>query len=107
MTAEFLAAGAGVLLSLLFSYIPGFASWYGAKDEDMRRLIMLGLLALVGAGAFGLACGGLAADFGISITCDKSGAIGLLKSFGAAAIANQVTYKLTPKSKSRAAARGS
>lgn len=105
MSAEFLAAIAGVILSLLFSYIPGFASWYGAKDEDVRRLIMLGLLALVGAGAFGLACGGLAADFGLTITCDKTGAIGLLKAFGVAAVANQVAYKLTPKSKSRAAGR--
>lgn len=102
MTAEFLAAISGVLLSLLFSYIPGFSKWYGEKAEDIKRLIMLGLLALISLAAFGLACGGLASDFGIAITCDKIGAIALLKAFGAAAIANQVAYGLTPLSQSRA-----
>ena len=106
MTAEFLAAIVGVLLSLLFSYVPGFGAWFGSRNEDMRRLIMLGFLALIALGAFGLSCVGLAAEFGINITCDQAGAIGLLKAFFAAAIANQTAYQLTPKSKSRAAGRG-
>lgn len=102
MTAEFLAAGAATILSLAFSYIPGLSRWYGAKAEDVKRLIMLGLLVLVAGGAFGLACAGLGVDFGIGVTCDKAGAIELLKVLFAAAVANQITYALTPKSQSRA-----
>ena len=96
MSAEFLSSIAGVVLSLLFSYVPGLKVRFGALDGDYKRLIMLGLLALVGAGAFGLSCAGLAADFGINVTCDQAGAIGLLKVFGVAAIANQATYQLSP-----------
>lgn len=103
MSVETLSAIAGVILSLLLSYIPRLSAWYGAKDNDVKRLIMLGLLALVAAASFGLACGGLAGDFGLAVTCDKAGAIALVRAFGVAAIANQVTYQLTPKSKSRAA----
>ena len=102
MSAETLAAAAGLILSLAFSYIPRLSAWYGTKEEDVKRLIMLGLLVLVAAGAFGLACGGFAADFGIAVTCDKTGAIALLKVLFAAAVANQITYALTPKSQSRA-----
>ena len=105
MTADSLAATAGVLLSLAFSYIPGLAEWYVLKADPVKRLIMLGLLLLVGLGAFGLACGGLAADFGLPVTCDKTGAIALLRSFSVAAIANQTAYALTPYSQSRKAGR--
>jgi len=101
MTAETLSAISGVVLSLLFSYIPGLSKWYGEKSEDVKRLIMLGLIVLAGAAAFGLACGGLAGDFGIGLTCDKAGGIALLKSIAAAAIANQAAYQLTPASRSR------
>ena len=101
MSAEALSSISGVLLSLAFSYIPGLSRWYGSKDEDVKRLIMLGLIVLTGAAVFGLACGGLASDFGIGLTCDKAGVISLLKSIGAAAIFNQTAYALTPKSQSR------
>lgn len=105
MTAEFLAAAAATILSLAFSYIPGLSAWYGTKGEDVKILIMLVLLILVAAGAFGLACAGLGIDFGLAVTCDQAGLIELLKVLFAAAVANQITYSLTPKSQSRAAGR--
>jgi len=105
MTAESLAATAGVVLSLIFSYVPKFSEWYGLKDDPTKRLIMLGMLALVSLASFGLACGGLAADFGLPLNCDKTGAIALLRAFAVSAIANQATYTLSPWSRSRAAGR--
>jgi hypothetical protein len=106
MTAEFLAAGSGLVLSLAFSYIPGLSKWYGVKDEDQKRLIMLGVLALFSLGIFGLACSGYGSQFGLKLTCNDAGAIELGKAFFAAVVANQVAYGLTPKSKSRAYGRG-
>ena len=106
MTAETLAATAGIVLSLVFSYVPKFSTWYGLKDDPIKRLIMLGALVLVSGVAFGLACSGLASDFGLPLTCDKVGAVALLRAFVVAAIANQTTYALTPYSSSRASGRG-
>ncbi len=101
MTSEILAGIAGVLLSLAFSYIPGLSKWYGELTEEYKRLVMLGLLAVVAVAAFGLACAGLGADFGVTVTCDQAGAIGLIKAFAVAAIANQAAFKLSPYSQSR------
>jgi len=103
MSAEVLAAIAGSLLSLLFSYVPGLSEWYAnlgvAQNDDgtRKRLVMLGLLCLVAAGSFGLGCAGWAADFGLSISCDQKGVMGLLQALLLAVMANQSTYKISPK----------
>jgi hypothetical protein len=98
MTAQMLAAAAGILLSLLFSYIPKLNTWYAAQSEEAKKLIMLGLLFVIAVGAFGLSCAGVLTDlFGIAITCDKAGAIGLIQAFVLAVIANQGVYAITPQ----------
>lgn len=98
MTPELLSAVAGVLLSLAFSYIPGLNTKYAALSDEWKKLTMLGLLLVVAAGTFGLACAGLLTDlFGMTITCDKAGAIGLVQVFLFAAFGNQTAYKLTPQ----------
>jgi hypothetical protein len=101
MSAEFLTSLVAVVLSLAFSYAPGLAGWFGSLVGDRKRLIMLFLLAVVSLAVFGLSCAGLGGDFKIAVTCDKAGAIELLKIFIAAMIANQATYAVTPASKSR------
>ena len=50
VTPEFLAAVAGVVLSLAFSYVPGLRDWYEALAGEFKRLIMAGVL-LVGRSA--------------------------------------------------------
>jgi len=108
MTSQALAAAAGILLSLLFSYIPGLNTKFAALAKETKQLIMLGLLLVVAVCAFGLACAGVLTDlFGIMITCDKAGAIGLVQAFVLAAIANQATYTLTPQTKAVKAAKES
>lgn len=94
MNAEFLSMIAGILLSLLFSYVPGASDWYGALDGVRKRLVMLGLLFIAAAGAFALSCAGIY-DFA---ACDQAGAVQAVEAFIAALIANQTTYLVSPKS---------
>jgi len=98
MTADQLAMYAGVVLSLAFSYVPSADGWWANLAVTHKRLVMLGLLLLVALASVGLACAGFATDLGLTIACDRAGVVGLLQAFGAAAIANQVAYAITPQS---------
>lgn len=97
MSAELLGSVAGVVLSLLFTYVPGLKNKYGALDGTYKRLIMLGLLVLAAAGAFGLACAGWGDSFGITFTCDEAGARELVQVFIVALVANQSAFLISPK----------
>lgn len=93
LTAEQLAAIAGVILSLVFSYIPGISDLYDPLQPTQKRLIM-GVLLLVVAGAvFGLSCG----DIINSVSCDQQGALGLIGVLITALVANQSTYQISKK----------
>jgi hypothetical protein len=95
MTAEGLAALAGVALSLALSYIPGLKDWYDGLGEDKERRLMGGLLVVVAGAIFALSCGGLGPDLGISVECSTSGALGLVQVLLAALMANQAIYVIT------------
>jgi hypothetical protein len=111
-----LAAAAGTLLSLLFSYVPGFREWFdglgrnpeSAVDQGThKRLVMLFLLCLVTTGAILLACGsGKSAGFpapertGLVTPvqlCGKAGIWDIVQSLIAAITANQAMYSLSPR----------
>ena len=94
ITSELIVGAAGVVLSLVFSYIPGLRTWYAGLKDEIKRLIMLGLLLLTAGAIFGLICYGLIVSG--NIACDKNGIIGLVKLFVLALIANQSTYLITP-----------
>lgn len=91
MDQNTLAAVAGTLLSLVFSYVPGFSGWYDSKDAQTKALIMATALFAVAAGAFGLSCAG----WGTYFECTETGVQAALTVFFAALVANQVTYGLT------------
>jgi len=95
MTPELLASILASLLSLLMSYAPGFETWYGGLSQAAKKLTMLGLLALIAAASYGLACTGWGAAVGLNLTCDADGLVTLLTSFLAALAANQTTYMIT------------
>lgn len=99
MTAEQLSLLAGAVISLLFSYVPGVNTWYDGIASEYKRLIMAGLMLIVAAAAYGLACAGLGAQFGIAITCDQGGLVGLLQAWVLALVANQGVYSATPRRK--------
>jgi len=93
MTSTELSAVAGVVLSLAFSYIPTLNTKFAALSTEYKRLIMLGLLVLVAAGAYGVSCAG----WWTVVTCDQAGIKTLVTALLAAAVANQTTYSLTPQ----------
>lgn len=93
MTPELLVSIAGIILSLAFSYVPGLDVKFAALEGVYKRLVMLGLMVLAAAGAFGLSCAGLVD----AATCDQAGAWGLVQLFIFAAIANQSAYMLSPE----------
>ncbi len=97
MTAETLSMAAGVILTLVFSYVPGLNTKFAALSAEVKRLIMLGLLVLVAAGALGIACAGAGEVFGVAIVCDEAGIYALVKSLMAAIIANQALFAITPR----------
>lgn len=84
---------AGVLLSLLFSYIPGVKEWYDARSTTKKRLVMLAALVATVGGAALSSCLGFVAF----MSCEKTGFIEMAKAFIGALVANQATYLVTPK----------
>lgn len=99
MTATLLSGVAGVILSLLFSYVPGLNTKFAAQSEEQKKLWMLGLLVLVALATFGLSCTKYGAMIGIPFQCTDAGAIEIIKILAAAVIANQATFSITPQTK--------
>lgn len=93
MTADTIAAVAGVLLSLGMSYIPGLSTWYDALDTIRKRLVMAGLMLVVAVAVVALSC----AQVYTWVTCDQAGVVGVVEAFLAALVANQAAYLLTHK----------
>lgn len=93
MSSEQLSAIAGLILSLVFSYVPGISDWYGSLESTQKRFVMAVLLLAVAGGIFGLSCGNVLT----TVTCDKAGVMGLINALVAALVANQATYLLSPR----------
>jgi hypothetical protein len=96
MSAESLSLVAGTVLSLTFSYIPGVRNWFIGFDPVIKRLIMLVLLALTTGVIYGLSCLGWGFVWGITLSCDRSGLLGLIEQFVIAIIANQSIFAISP-----------
>lgn len=95
MTSDMIVSIAGILVALVFTYIPGAKAWLDGQTPEFKRLFMLGVMFLVAGGALLLACTGFASDFGLLLTCDRAGIVGLVKAFVIAFGANQATYQVT------------
>ena len=89
MTVEQLTTFAGIILALLFAYVPGIKGWYDARTAQEKALVMLFALLVVTGAAFGLTCGGFVA---VGVVCTKQGLVELIQVFVMALIANQSTY---------------
>lgn len=93
LTPALILAIAGGLLSIALEYLPWVAKGYNGLEDDYQRLVMLGLIALVVFGAYGLACAKVIEVF----LCTLSGfweAVGL---FIATLIGNQSVHRVLPK----------
>jgi len=82
---------AGILLSLVFSYIPGASTWYEKFTAQQKSLLMLLFLALACVVIFVASCLG----FLTQLACTADGAKSLIPLFISAMIANQSTYQIT------------
>jgi putative flippase GtrA len=96
MSPELLSSIAGIVLSLVFSYVPGLNVRFATLRQEIKRLVMAGLLLLTSVIVFGLGCTSWGAAWGIAVTCDQAGVQTLIASFVAALIANQAAYSITP-----------
>lgn len=83
----------GIMVSLIFSYVPGVATRFNALTSTQKSLVMLVLALVVAASIFGLSCGKIID----SVTCDLTGIKGLAWIFISYLIANQTTHVISPK----------
>ena len=93
MDAELLASVAGIILSLVFSYIPGVSDRFETLEAKYKQAIMGGLLIVVAAAIFGLSCGGVID----TAACTQEGAKAAFMVLVNALVANQGVYLLTRK----------
>lgn len=97
-----MASVAGVVLSLVFAYVPGASNWFDGLEGNGKRLVMLALLLTIALMLAGLACFGFAKDVSLELTCDRPGIVELVKAFIAATIGNQSAFLISPKKKAKA-----
>jgi hypothetical protein len=88
-----IASLAGVIISLVFSYIPGVSDWYANLNAQYKSLWMLAFLLIACGVLFGAGCLGYSSQ----VACTAEGAKSLVPLFIAAAIANQATYLISPQ----------
>lgn len=97
MTAIQITTYAAILVSLLFSYIPGLNDWFAIQTATKKRLVMLGVMLIVTLGAFGLSCTPLVVSLHLAVSCTAAGAYDLVPSFVAAVIASQAAFAISPQ----------
>jgi len=91
MTAEWIAAGVGVLVSLLLEVVPGLAGWWEGLVGTWKRLGWLVLCVVLPLVVMGAACLGL--DLGVGApACEANGVVEALKLGFTAYFAAQGTY---------------
>lgn len=92
--AKVLAGIVGIIVSLLFTLIPGLKTWYDGLGK-WKGLFMFGLMLLVAGAMFGLSC---VPSFPYPVfTCDVAGFWAFLTLLASALVSNQLTYLLTNK----------
>jgi hypothetical protein len=95
MSAETLAAFAGVALSLAFSYIPGLKDKFGELPAAQKQMWM-GVLLIVTAGVIvGIGCAGISPV----VVCTQAGLIEFGGVLVSALVANQATFLISPKAR--------
>lgn len=102
MNASQISTIAAIILSLVFSYIPGAKDAFDKLNGTAKRLYMLLAVAVTTCTIFALACWPLVKDV-IPIQCTQTGAIALITYFVQAMIANQATYLISPRRGARLA----
>ena len=95
MNSTYLSQLAGVVLSLVFSYVPGVKDLYAKLDSTGKSGVMAVTVILIACAIYAASCYGLIS----SVTCDKAGVVGLVEAVIGALVANQATYLLSPQNR--------
>lgn len=93
-----IAATAGLVLSLVFSWVPYLKDWYDALTPTPKKLVMLAALLLTTVGLIAYRCRADGACYGVNWET-------YLTAFIAALMANQSAASITPLSPERRAVR--
>lgn len=93
MTPTEIVTITGVLLAVLFEYLPGLHTWYNALKDTEQRLIMLGLMVITVAATYGLSCAGWLHAW----QCNQVGIKDAVFALGLAIAANQGTHRILPR----------
>lgn len=93
LSPEVITGAAGILLSLIFTYVPKLRTWYAALDTGIKSGIMIGALALVSGFIALSSC----MEWWVWIKCDQGGVMKLIETFILALVANQATYVISPE----------
>ena len=83
-----IGAVAGIILSLLFKYVPGLDGWYGNQDSNKKELVMLGIMVGAVVGAYSLSCVGWLDIY----ACTEMGAKDAMFALVGAVVGNQGAY---------------
>lgn len=93
-----IAAVAGLLLSLAFSYIPGVKDWYDQLTPTPKKLVMAGALVLTTIGLLAYRCRAEGGCYGLNAET-------YITALLAALVTNQSMASITPLSPERRALR--
>ena len=103
ITPELLASLAGVLLTLILSYVPTLNVKYAAMSAQTKSLINLGCLLAIAVGIVLLSCTNVMAI----IACQKADLIVFVQTFIFAMIANATSFTVLPQTAAVKAAKAS
>ena len=82
ITPELIVTGAGILLAVIFDFVPKAKAWFETKSVEEKRLANAALLLAVAVGIFGFNCLGWASGLGIpAVACDQPGALSMVQLF--------------------------
>lgn len=93
MTESTITLIGGALLSLGFSYVPGFNQWFQSLSGVYKRLVLAAALLLVAVGSVALSCAGL---FDTGAVCSEQGIMDVVSALILAFVASQAMYTATP-----------
>ena len=99
MNQEMLSTITGIVISVVFRYLPKLKDWYYSMDTAGKQLFMAGVLVIVSGVMFGLSC---IPDFAelfpeYAIACSSEGLLGYLHILLPMLVSNQAFYSIIKK----------
>lgn len=96
LTPDLIAMVAGLLLALIFDFVPKAKAWFDTKSVEGKRLINAGILFAVVVFIFGFNCLGWASGFHIpAVACTQEGALLMVQLFVLALGVNYSTHAIS------------